>query len=265
MTKSLTALVFWLLVSIAPASAGLTTLQLQRAGFTQHIGATIPNNLLFRESDGKLTRLAAVLAGEPAFIVFVDYKCRTLCGVVADQIAQSLSRMPLNPSRDYHLIFVGLGEDRGPADAAKFKKDHLGGTRLAKSAIALVGVKGSSVALEKVVGLSAVYDPGHDQYAHPVGVVLVDAKKHIRRYLDPFSLASFDLRLALTDAGSTGAGFVDHALLLCYGWDAVTGLYTPIIRRILVMGCGAIVLVILLGVGASLVRERLLARARDNV
>jgi len=253
------ALSLWIAGACA-ADAGLTSAQLRRAGFTEHIGAKIPENLSFLTSEGAPVELSSVMAGEPTFLTFVDYQCRTLCGVVAEQIANALSHMSLVPNRDYRLVLVGLGEDRGPAAAATFKRDHFRGTKFEKAAFALVGVAGTSLVLEKAVGLTAIYDKARDQYAHPIGVVLVDKSGKIRRYLDPFSLGSFNLRLALTDAGSAGTGFVDHALLLCYGWDAVTGLYTPVIRRILVAGCAAIVLLIAIGVGGGLLRERLRAR-----
>ena len=88
-------------------------------------------------------------------------------------------------------------------------------------------------------------------------MMLLDGSGTIRRYIDPFLAEPLDFRLALTDAGDGEVGTVaDRIFLTCYGWDASTGTYSPLIGRILT--ASGLLTALLVGalVGLLLLRER---------
>jgi protein SCO1 len=78
------------------------------------------------------------------------------------------------------------------------------------------------------------------------------------RVLSPLALTGRDLRLALTEAGEGRVGgLTDRLALLCYGFDAARGLYTPLIQRILtVAGLVTILAIGLLILGLSRLTRR---------
>ncbi len=96
------------------------------------------------------------------------------------------------------------------------------------------------------VGFTYSYDPDADEYAHPLGVVVLTPQGQISRYLYGLDFAANDLRLALVDASAERIGtLLDRALLVCYHYDPLTGRYTPLALNIL-RGGGALTVLMLL-------------------
>ena len=124
----------------------------------------------------------------------------------------------------------------------------------------MAGDQGATARLVKASGLRTVYDPEHDQFAHPAGALLVDTEGRVMRSLDLVSLQPETLRSALIEASNGTAGsFVERAILSCYGWDAETGRYKPLIDGALMAGC-----LTTLGATAGFVGFMLLRDRRRN-
>ncbi len=241
------------------AAAGLTRQALAAAGFHFAPGALLPATVSLREQAGQTT-LGAALGGKPALLVFTDYRCQSLCGIVLDELAETLPKVPLALGRDYRVISVALDSAQTLADADAFRDRHTAGSPLHDGARFFVNDASALQQLQTSVGLVAPYDADHRQFAHPAGLILVDAAGKAQRMLSPFALNPFDLKLALLDTGAAPASIAGHALLLCYGFDPVTGLYTLRIERILALTAAATILFISSGVGIFLWRERRLRR-----
>jgi protein SCO1/2 len=91
--------------------------------------------------------------------------------------------------------------------------------------------------LTAALGYHAVYDSEHDQFAHPSAALALAPDGRIVRVLSSLALDPQDLRLALTEAGEGRIGGVgDRLILMCYGFDPVHGIYTPLVHRILAAG-----------------------------
>jgi protein SCO1/2 len=220
------------------AHAGLTRQEINSARFDQKVGSLLPTSVSLRDVNGKSHRLDALIGGKPALLVLADYTCATLCGVVVSRLASALAHISLKSGKDYTPVVIGFDPHDGPAAARAFRDAHVGDTAFARQAAFLSGDAHTTKLLSDAVGLVIAYDAERDQFAHPAGVILINASGRIARYPDPLALDPLDLRLSLTDAGQGKVGSLgDRVLLLCYGWDAATGVYTPIIERI-ILGLG---------------------------
>lgn len=249
-----------LALSAGEARAGLTQEELARAGLSPAPGAGMPGDIVLREADGAERTLGALLAGKPALVLFADYTCTTLCGVMTGALADALREVPLREETDYRVLVIGFNPADGPAEAAAFRDARVGGTQFGADTHFLSGSPAALATLTRAVGFTAQYDPEHRQYAHPAAVLAVAPDGHLARVLDPLAVTPFDLRLTLADTGSI-ASAADHVALLCYGWDAVRGIYTLAIRRILAAACGLTALTIGGAVLLRLRRERREGRA----
>ena len=226
-----------------PAMSALTRRDLADAGFHLTPGTLLPIGALLRSPTGEQT-LGAALDGKPALLVFTDYRCQSLCGVILDQLAHVIPEVPLTLGRDYNVLAVALDSAETQDDARRFRDVHTKGTSLDTAGLFFTNDAPALHALEKSVGLVAPYDAQHQQFAHPAGLILVDAAGRTQRILSPFALDPFDLKLALTETGSAAGSLGSHALLLCYGWNPATGLYTLRIERVLALAAAATVLLI---------------------
>jgi protein SCO1/2 len=241
------------------AHAGLTRHDLADAGFHLVPNTSLPAAALLHGPSGDET-LGTALAGKPALVVFTDYRCQSLCGVILDQLADALPKMTLDLRRDYNVISVALDSAQTQADASAFRDAHTKGSSLRTGGLFFTDDEPALRSLRASVGLVAPFDAEHKQFAHPAGLVLVDAEGRAKRILSPFALNPFDLKLALTETGAAPRSLAAHALLLCYGFDPASGVYTLRIMRVMAIAAAATIVVIAGTIGAFLWRERRLAR-----
>jgi protein SCO1/2 len=242
-----------LIVLAAPAFAALSQDQIQSVGIDQHVGATFPATTL-TDLKGKHITVPPPGGRLPSLVAFVDYTCHTSCGVSVDALLSCLSGLDMRPGRDFNVYVIGLDPKDGLKEAAAFAKAHRPDTARWAPIEFLIGGRAVIAHLLDVAGYHIAYDTEHDQFAHPTGMLLLDAAGTIRRYVDPFLADPLDFRLSLTDAGDGAVGSVaDRVFLTCYGWNATTGSYSPLIGRILTgsgvltaLALGALISVLLL-------------------
>lgn len=215
------------------AYAALSLDQADSVGIDRKVGAKLPGTTLTDLAGQKVT-VPEPGSDRPSIVAFVDYTCQTSCGVSVDALLSRLSGLDMRPGHDFNVDVVGLDPKDGQTEAAQFAKDHRPGTPRWAPIRFLVGNKTQIAHLLEVAGYRISYDEERDQFAHPTGMLLLDASGTIRRYVDPFLAEPIDFRLSLTDAGDGAVGTVaDRIFLTCYGWDAASGTYTPLIGRIL--------------------------------
>lgn len=217
-----------LVAAITPARAALTSAQLAAVEARPIPGARLPLTTVLRDEQNRPARLADVIGGQPALLIFADYTCRTLCGPVIEMAAAALRQSGLRPGRDFHLVVVGLDPADGPPLAEKMKAAQLAGTaEIAAAATFLSGDARSIAALTGAAGYRYAYDADNDQFAHPNVVMALTGDGRISRTLSALGLTGTDVRLALVEAGhGTIGGVADRLRLLCYGFDPAQGVYT---------------------------------------
>lgn len=247
----------------AAVFAALSRDQVETVGIDQRIGASFPRATL-TDLDGNEIAVPEAGPPRPSIVAFVDYTCQTSCGVSVDALLSRLSGLDMRPGRDFNVDVIGLDPKDGRDKAASFAADHRPDMPRWAAIRFLVGDKAQIAHLLDVAGYRIAYDPERDQFAHPTGMMLLDAQGAIRRYIDPFLAEPLDFRLALTDAGDGTIGTVtDRLFLTCYGWDASTGTYTPLIGRFLTATAALTAIALAALIGLLLLRERRL-RAEDG-
>lgn len=249
-----------LAATAVPALAGLTRDELASVGFSAVAGDPLPTNVPLNDAKGETSTLGERLDGRPGLIAFVDYTCETVCGVAANALAAAEAGMK-GDDLDHRVFVVGFDARDTDADRAAWLAGNRDAAALGGSAF-LAGGPEETAALVGAAGLRTVYDPEHDQFAHPAGSLLIDTQGRILRSLDLVSLQPDTLRSALIEASNGTAGtFVERAILSCYGWDAETGRYRPLIDTTLIAACVTTAAATAAFVGAMLLRDR--RRAAD--
>jgi protein SCO1/2 len=245
-----------------PAAAGLTQDQLAEVGVVPPPDARAPLALPFRDEAGRGLTLAEATRGRPAVLLLADYTCADLCGAATTLLASLLDRPALRPGTDYAALVVGLDPRDGPTEAAAAKARELAAyPKVAETLPFLSGDAAAVRALVRAVGYRYAYDPGHDRFAHPATLLVLGGDGRVVRALSSLAAEPRDLRLALVEAGGSGAGtLADRVRLLCYGFDPVQGVYTPAVLASLRLA--ALATVVGLGGGLVLLRRRERTAAR---
>jgi protein SCO1/2 len=228
----------------------------KRPGFDPKIGARLDLHRRFQDASGTEAALSTVLGGRPALLVFGYDKCPNLCGVTQQAVASDLKKTGLDPAT-YRALFVSIdpGETMQDAAAAKAEVAGASGARGLAAWRFLTSADGGGAALAGEAGMTFERRDRIDQYAHPIAVLAITPQGRISRILPALDFQPRDLRLALVEASAGKLGSVaDHVFLLCAGFDASTGQYTPMIRAVLKVASWATVLS--LGAGLLLLSGR---------
>jgi protein SCO1/2 len=230
---------------VSPALAGLTERDLAEVALVPRAEARVPTSLAFRDLKSRIVTLGEALAPRPGLLVPVDYTCRSTCGPALALVAAALNQTDLSPGLDYNLIIVGIDPKDSPDDARSLVRTRIADETLYSSALVLRGDAPTVQALLAALGYRISYDAETDQFAHPSGAVTLLPDGRVSRVLSTLALNPQDLRLAIIEGGEGRiGGLADRLMLLCYGFDAVHGIYTPLINRTLQIA-GAATLILL--------------------
>ncbi len=228
------AVMVTLVLAALPAQARLVQADLARVAVAPPPGARAPLDLAATDAmTGQAVTLGSVIAGRPVLLLPVDYTCGNVCDPMVSMAAEALAATGLAPDA-YALILVGIDPRDDAAAARRMLTDTLGAPAASVKPRALIVSEAALRRLTTALGYTAVYDAGTDSFAHPAAALLLAGDGQVAQVLSPLALTGRDLRLALTEAGDGRVGgLADRLALLCYGYDAARGIYTPLVQRIL--------------------------------
>lgn len=240
-------------IMLRPASAlaGLTEAQVGQIAMSPPPGARVPMALLFKSLAGHDVTLGDAIAGRPTLLLPADFTCKQICGPALSIAAGALGQTGLQPGRDYSLVVVGINARDRLEDARRFTSGQVGGPGVS----VLSGTDQAIASLLTAIGYHDQRDDANGVIAHPAAYVTLAADGRVSRVLSSLALQPTDLRLALIEAGNGSVGgLAGRIALLCYGFDAVHGIYTRKIATLLQIGGGLTVALLASALGLMLWR-----------
>ena len=235
------------------ALAGLTEQQIGQVSLSPPPDARVPIALAFKNLHGQDMTLRDAIAGRPTLLLPADFTCKQICGPALSIAASALTQTGLQAGRDYSVVVVGINDRDRLDDARRFTAGQIGGPGVS----VLSGSVTSIQALTSAIGYHFTRDAANDAIAHPAAFVTLTSDGHVSRVLSSLALQPTDLRLALIEAGGGRiGGLTGRIALLCYGFDAVHGIYTWQIVTLLRIFGGLTVAVLAGALGLMLWRTR---------
>jgi protein SCO1/2 len=208
-----------------------------RFSYQERPGAQLPDQLLFRDSDGRTVRLGDLAQGVPLILVPAYLRCPNLCGVVRASLLSALQRADLHAGRDYVLAVLSIDPTETSAVASAAKASDLAAfdsDRTQSYWHYLTGTASNIAAVTDAVGFRSRFDPKSQQFIHPTGIVFVTATGVVSNYLLGVGYTPVDVRSALHSAN---VGHITAAavplLLICFHFDPTTGRYSLEILKVL--------------------------------
>jgi protein SCO1/2 len=239
---------------LAATAHELTREQLGALTFEQRLGAQVPLDLAFRDQDGNAVALGKYLNGSRAVILTLNYlHCQNLCPLELEGLANAVNAVSFTLGEEFDIVSVSIDPREGPSDATSTRLRALRGYNRNAQTRGWQVLTGDQAAIDRLagaVGFSYSYDPDADEYAHPLGAIVLTPGGQVSRYLFGLDYAANDVRLALLDASAGQIGsWIDRAVMLCYHYDPLTGRYTPLALNLLRGGAatGASLILLFLG------------------
>jgi protein SCO1/2 len=243
-------IMYWLaallIVLPQPVRARITPADYRDVGITLSPGAAAPLAAVVTDENGRRYGLGELIS-RPTVLVFADYTCRTLCGPVLAFVAAALQQSGLEAGAQYQLLVIGLDPKDGPKTAATMRQKYLGDYVTINNAAKFVTADAATIkALTGALGYRYHYDADDDQYVHPGAAYVLSAKGQVVRLLTGIGLSGADMRLALVEASDGWVGTLrDKVRLLCSHFDPIHGAYDVAVSRMLALGGGIGILVLM--------------------
>lgn len=233
----------------------------ETADVTEHLGATLPLDLVFTDSTGAKVPLRALFDGvHPVLLVLAYYECPQLCSLVLDGAVSAMRQLDawgwkLGPR--YRVVTISFDARERIDQAGRKQAEVLG--KLGRPDPAawpfLVGDEASIIKLTDALGFRFLRDPHTDTLAHTAVVFALSPDGMISRYLYGTDYAPRDLKLALLEASDGKTGTLgDKILLRCFHYDPATRRYGVFVARFMKIG-GAAIFLIALGLIVAFARH----------
>ncbi len=232
-----------LLSAMSDAQASLSSAELGAVAATLPSGARLDLSLAGPDTDGIRRTIGGILGGRPAFLTFVDYTCKTICGTALGLLAAAIRDARLNGT-DYRILVLGI-DPKDSGESARAMREREIPAELRSASTFLLPDRETVERATGALGFRYVYDRENDQFAHPAVIYGIAPDGSVRGALSPFALTAADIKRVLSNSKVVPLNLYDRVRLLCYGYDPATGLYTA--RISMLLRVGAALTVILLG------------------
>lgn len=206
-------------------------------GFDQKLGAQVPLDTEFTDSNGNQVELASFFNDRPVILAPVYYECPMLCSLVLDGIVRGIKPLQFSPGTEFDVLAISFDHEESFESAAMTRDGILSRYRREGTEGGwhfLTGDEASVSAIMDAVGFKYEYNPQTDLWGHAGGVVVLTPEGEVSRYFYGVDYAPKDLRLGLLDASDGKIGsLVDQVLLFCYQYDPAVGKYSASILNII--------------------------------
>ncbi len=228
------------------------------AGLDEHVGDTVPRQLVFTDSTGHSVPLARFFDGKRPVVLVIAYaRCSMLCSVVLRGLVEAVRTSTLEPGRDYLPVVVSLDSRETPDEAARRQNrllDDAGYPRQRDAWPYLVGNEASIATLARSLGFRYAWDPQTEQYAHPAVVFVLTPEGRIAEYLHG---VTYELTPAVTRAAHgelTTA--IARDLLSCFRFDPSLRRYEANIALLYRLGAALVLIALAALITALVIWER---------
>jgi len=195
--------------------------QAKPLGVEEHLGKTIPMDLLFVDEENTPVLLKELIQ-KPTLILPVYFHCPDRCPLLISNLADALNDVVFKAGQDFQVIIFSFDPDDTPEYAFKAKENYsqLLDKDFPPSAWRfLTGGRGA------IEGLTGAMGFGYQQTAkhffnHPSVLVVTSASGKITRYVYGPDFLPFDISMALSEAAKGTPGVsIKKLLTFCFSYD----------------------------------------------
>ena len=189
-------------------------------GLEEKLGASLPQDLIFRDEGGHSVRLSDLL-DRPTVIAPIYFKCPNVCNFLQTSLVEALPQVKMTPEKDFQVLSVSFDETEGPEIALRSKKAYYHALNRDYPDAAWRFLTGD---LETIRGLTDAIGfnfrrEGAD-FLHPVTLVVAAPGGKVVRYLHGTHILPMDLNLALIEAGEGRVSPpIRKMLTFCFSYD----------------------------------------------
>lgn len=242
----------WTVWALAAVLCGATTTRaqlnsqlddLEGVGIDEQLGAELPLDTKLRDSSGRTIQVRELFDGRRPVILSLNYSdCPMLCQLQLNGLVDALRQMAWRPGTEFKIASLSINPLETPQRAQQTKRRYVqayGRPETAAGWHFLTGDTPSIASVANAVGFRFKYIRERQEYAHAAALIICTASGKVSRYLYGVVYDPQTLKLALVEAGEGRIGStLDRILLYCFHYDAASGRFAPVARRIMRIAAG---------------------------
>jgi len=200
----------------------------------EKLGAILPMDAAFVDSDGKTVTLEQCFAEKKTVILTLNYfDCPLLCQTQLNGLVEGLRKTTLDLGKDFKVVTIDIDPREDWKRAAKAEEKYLGlyerPTDGKKGWHFLTAVPGMTSEIQKVadaVGYRYKWLPLQKQFSHQAAVMVISPLGKVCRYLYGVEFKPETLRMALIEGSEGKLGTtLEHVIFRCFVYDPSIGSY----------------------------------------
>jgi len=200
---------------------------------TDKIGTVIDANLVFRDSNSSLVRLADLFDGSRPVMMSFNYSdCPKLCSVQLENMSDALREVDFTVGKDFDFISISIDPNEQSVRAKANKEKYLKRYNRPESAAGWhfwTGDRETIANITDQTGFRFKYVREQKLFSHPPVFILFSPEGKIVRYIHGLSYEPKTIEQALVEAASGKIGspinYASYALG-CFSYNDSTGQYT---------------------------------------
>lgn len=230
-------------------------------GVVEHLGDTLPMELVFNNERGENVRLGDVI-NKPTIITLVYFDCPGLCSPLLDGVSEVMEQMDLTLGTDYDVLTVSFNTNDTPERATEKKQNFLR-KRSKEQSEHWVYLTGDSANITRLVdAIGFKYKKAGNDWIHAAVITVVSPGGKITRYLYGTRFLPFDVSMAISEAAKgIPRPTINKVLEFCFSYDPAGRRYVLDVTKV----SGIIILFIGLVLFITLIiRSRNRKRKKDS-
>jgi len=261
-----TSFICWILLIVVPiwgaqGQSKIYDTNEPEIGVVEHLGDTLPMDLLFNNEKGENVRLGDVI-NKPTIITLVYFDCPGLCSPLLDGVSEVMEKMDLKLGTDYDVLTVSFNTADTPERAVEKKQNFLR-KRSKEEAEHWGYLTGDSANISQLVeAIGFKYKKAGNDWIHAAVITVVSPGGKITRYLYGTHFLPFDVTMAIGEAAKgIPRPTINRVLEFCFSYDPSGRRYVLDVTKV----SGIIILFIGLVVFITLIiRSRTKKRKKES-
>lgn len=245
---------FWILLILLPVfgvqgQSKIYDSNEPEIGVAEHLGETLPLDLVFNNEKGENVRLGDVI-NKPTIVTLVYFDCPGLCSPLLDGVSEVMEQMDLELGTDYDVLTVSFNTADTPERAVEKKQNFLKKRSLeqAEHWTYLTGDSASIARLVDAIGFK--YKKAGNDWIHAAVITVVSPQGKITRYLYGTRFLPFDVKMALGEAAKgIPRPTINRVLEFCFSYDPAGRRYVLDVTKvsgIIILFAGLVVFITLI-------------------
>jgi len=195
------------------------TMEDPEIGVVEHLGDTIPLDLVFNNEKGENVTLGQLI-DKPTLLTLVYFDCPGLCSPLLDGVSEVVEKMDMELGKEYQLLTISFNTQDTPERASEKKQNFLR-KHSKEHAENWIYLTGDSASIDKIVNaVGFKYKKAGNDWIHAAVVFVISPQGRITRYLYGTTFLPFDVKMALIEAQKgIPRPTINRLLEFCYSYD----------------------------------------------